>query len=83
MSTEANELPYEETEKYEALTAQAKEAFGMAVPYLEKILVQDPNNLSVLQIMREIYVRVGDMAKANELKAKIDELTGEGTGAAE
>lgn len=83
LSTEANELPYEETEKYEALTAQAKEAFGMAVPYLEKILVQDPNNLSVLQIMREIYVRVGDMAKANELKAKIDELTGEGTGAAE
>ena len=63
------------------MITQAKESFALAVPYLEKILTQDPNNLPVLQILREIYVRVGDMAKANELKAKIDELSG--TGAAE
>ena len=81
LSTEANELPLDEAEKYDAMMTQAKESFALAVPYLEKILTQDPNNLPVLQILREIYVRVGDMAKANELKAKIDELSG--TGAAE
>ena len=81
LSTEANELPLDEAEKYDAMMTQAKESFALAVPYLEKILTQDPNNLPVLQILREIYVRVGDMTKANELKAKIDELSG--TGAAE
>lgn len=83
LNTEANEVPYEETEKYEDLMAQAKEAYYQAVPYLEKILEVDPNNLSAMQPLRDIYVKVGDMAKAKELKAKIDELTGEGTGAAE
>ena len=76
LSTEANELPLEETEKYEELTAQAKEAFGLAIPYLEKIVAKDANNLSVLQILRELYIRVGDTAKAGEMKAKIDELSG-------
>lgn len=76
LNTEANELPFEETEKYEALMAQAKEAFSQAVPYLEKILEVDPNNLSAMQLLRELYVRVGDMEKANALKAKIDEVSG-------
>lgn len=83
LNTEANEVPYEETEKYEDLMAQAKEAYYQAVPYLEKILEVDPNNLSAMQPLRDIYAKVGDVAKAKELKAKIDELTGEGTGAAE
>ena len=76
MNTEANQLPLEAADEYEQLMAQAKEAFSLSIPYLEKIVEVQPDNINVWQILRELYVRVGDTAKAQEAKAKVDELSG-------
>lgn len=76
LNEEASNLPLEAQEEYDAMTKQANEAFALAMPLLEKILEQDPDNVSVMQILYDVYVRVRDMDKASALKAKMDELTG-------
>lgn len=76
LNTEANQLPLEAADEYEQLMAKAKEAFSLSIPYLEKIVEVQPDNINVWQILRELYVRVGDTAKAQEAKAKVDELSG-------
>lgn len=74
---EANALPLEENEKYEQMEAQAKEIFQQAIPYLTKVLESQPENLNVMMSLRDVYVHLGMMDKASELRQKIDELQAE------
>lgn len=74
---EADKLPFEETEKYDAMMAEAKVFFERALPYLEKLMVVQPDNLNVLYTLRDVYVQLGQMDKATEVRSKIETLENE------
>ncbi len=67
---EANNLPYEETEKYNKLKEEGDTQLKEALPYLEKSLELDPNDKIVIQALKEAYANL----KMND---KIKELMGE------
>ncbi len=67
---EANNLPYEETEKYNKLKEEGDAQLKEALPYLEKSLALDPNDQIVIQALKEAYANL----KMND---KIKELMGE------
>lgn len=73
---EANALPLEENEKYEQMDAQSKEVLRQALPYLQKVMAAQPQNLNVMMTLRDVYVQLGMMNEAGELRGKIEELQG-------
>lgn len=75
--TEADKLPLEETAKYDELTAKANSLFESSVPYLEKIIEAQPNNIDALQTLRSIYTQLKQNDKAKAIKDKIDSLSAE------
>lgn len=64
---EANDLPYEETEKYEKLKGQADENLHKALPYLEKSLELNPEDDIVLNALKEAYANLRMNDKLKEL----------------
>ncbi|MEG1762535.1 MAG: tetratricopeptide repeat protein [Bacteroidales bacterium] len=71
----AENLPLSESEKYESEMKRANEILQKAVPYLEKVIENQPNNVSAMTTLKDIYVHLRQMDKAQELNAKIDTLT--------
>ncbi len=69
--TEANNLPLNETDKYDKLKAQADEAFGKALPYLEKAHEVMPEDQNTMISLKEIYTRLKMMDKLKEINAKM------------
>ena len=67
--TEANNLPFEETEKYEKLKAQADADLHLALPYLEKSLELNPDDEVVLGALKEAYA---NLKMNDELKKLMD-----------
>lgn len=66
----AIELPFSEQEKYDALIAVANENLEMALPYVEKANSVDPDDISTLASLREIYTRLNmkdKLAEVNEI----------------
>jgi len=72
---EANALPLDKVEEYEALKAELTDYLKMAAPYLERAAVMEPNDIATLQTLRMIYSRTGQNAKLKEVNAKTDSLT--------
>ena len=60
--------------KYEQLQKQREELFLEAVPVLEKLTEIDPTNLEALTTMKNIFGTIGDVAKFNEMKEKLEAL---------
>lgn len=67
--TEANNLPFEETEKYEKLKGEADADLYLALPYLEKALELQPNDEIVLGALKEAYA---NLKMNDKLKALMD-----------
>ena len=59
-------------EKYQDL---AKEYQTKALPHLEKALSIKPNDLQVLQILKELYYKTGKYEESQQMGARIKELT--------
>jgi len=59
-------------EKYQEI---AKEYQTNALPYLEKALSIKPNDLQVLQILKELYYKTGKYEESQQMGARIKELT--------
>ena len=59
-------------EKYQDI---AKDFQGKALPYLEKALTIKPNDLQVLQILKELYYKAGKYEESQQMGARIKELT--------
>lgn len=59
-------------EKYQDI---AKDYQTKALPYLEKALTIKPNDLQVLQILKELYYKAGRYEESQQMGAKIKELT--------
>lgn len=69
----ANELPIDEQEKYEKLMAQANTYLETCLPYLEKAHELQPDDVSTMVSLKEIYTRLGMLEKMKEIDAKLEE----------
>lgn len=67
---EANDLPYEETKKYEELKGKADENLHQALPYLEKSLELNPDDSIVINALKEAYANLRMNDKLKELSDK-------------
>lgn len=72
--TEADELPLTETKKYDELTAISNATFQKAIPRLEKALEMKPNDVTVMTVLKDLYVHLKMMDKANAMNAEIEKL---------
>lgn len=63
---------FDEFEKYQNL---AKDYQLKAVPYLEKARVIKPNDLQILQILKEIYYKTGKFEESQAIGEEIKKLT--------
>ncbi|QCK15250.1 tetratricopeptide repeat protein [Mangrovivirga cuniculi] len=72
---EANKMDIKTYQKEGAkVEAQAKEEFKKAAPYFEKVIELDPEELTTLETLKTIYVRIGENEKAEKIQNKIDSL---------
>ena len=71
---EATALPLEAAAEYDRLMEQAKNEFNQALPYLQKIIEVQPENIKVLTTMRDVYMQLGKIAEANDIRSKIEAL---------
>ncbi len=70
----ATELPQDAIEEYNIEKAKADELFQKALPYLEKSDELNPDNLEILQTLKQIYTRLNDMDKLQEVNERIKSL---------
>ncbi len=63
----------EEQAKYESM---AKEKFGQALPYLERLTEIEPNDVFIWELIGKIYANLGNVEKAEAAFKKADELRG-------
>lgn len=68
--TEKNSLPFEEEDKYNALTKEINAIYAKTIPYLEKAYELNPDNEQAKENLLELYMRTKDMDKYNKLKAE-------------
>ena len=60
--------------RYEELRVKRQDLYKSAIPYLTKALEIDSKNLSAAKTLMNIYSIIGETAKHNELKTKVDAL---------
>ena len=65
---EANDLPIEEDAKYNELIQKAEEVFTEILPFVEQAHELAPSDPIVKQILKDIYVRLKMMDKAEGIK---------------
>lgn len=70
----ANELPTKEVEKFKIETAKGKEEFKRALPFLEKALEINPQSRNTVYSLKEIYYRLDEKVKYEEMKKKLESL---------
>lgn len=68
-------IPPTDFAAYDAVKAAADELFKKAIPYLEKSHALNPKDINVLNTLKTIYYRLGDIPKHDAIKAELDALT--------
>ena len=63
----ANDLPLEESKKYDALIKEANGYLEKAVPWLEKALKIKPDDTYTLHALKEAYTKLKQYDKAKAL----------------
>ncbi|HYQ58662.1 MAG TPA: tetratricopeptide repeat protein, partial [Draconibacterium sp.] len=63
----AGDIPPTENEKYQAALDSADEWFAKSLPYMEKCYEIDPSEPAVLESLKNLYYRLKDMDKYNEV----------------
>lgn len=71
---QANELDLSKQKEYDKLSNEAKGLFNKALPYFDKALAVEANDLNTLIALKEIHANLGDMKKSNEYKARYDAI---------
>ena len=59
---------------YEKLRKNATNTLNKALPYLETALEVKPENSSNIELLKQVYYKIGDYKKSEEMKVKIEEL---------
>ena len=67
---ESNKLPLNESKKFEALKAEAKNNFVAAVPYVEKAHELKPGDAGTGNMLIKLYTHTGEYEKSKAIKAK-------------
>ncbi|WP_027137431.1 tetratricopeptide repeat protein [Gaetbulibacter saemankumensis] len=62
--------------RYDELREERQEIYKQAVPYLEKALNVDTENINAAKTLMNIYSIIGETQKHKEIKAKVDALEG-------
>ena len=65
---EARDLPFEEQKKYDELIKKSEEVFMEVLPFVEQAHELDPSDTMVKQILKDIYVRLKMMDKAEKIQ---------------
>ncbi len=74
MVNKANKIPLDKQAEFNAAKKKYEEKFREAIPYLEQARTINPNDRSTVQSWKEIDTRIGDAAKAVEMKKLYDSL---------
>lgn len=64
---EANDVPPSQTSRYKALLDEAKSIFAIGLPYLEMAHQVNPEDVSTIRSLRDIYARLGNDEKTIEM----------------
>jgi tetratricopeptide (TPR) repeat protein len=72
MSNKANSIPASKVAEYDAAKKKFEAKFKEALPYLEKAYQLNPSDMSTKQSLRQLYTRLGDLVKANEMKKAME-----------
>lgn len=63
-----------DNKRYDELVEVRKTIYKEAIPYLEKAISYDANNVSAAKTLMNIYSVLGETEKQKEMKAKVDSL---------
>ena len=58
--------------KYAEAKKGCDKTFEQAIPFLEKAHALNPNDVATMQSLKQLYVRVGNTEKYNEMKGKLE-----------
>ena len=70
----ANNLPYDAVKENQTLMKEAESNLDLALPFLEKALTLNPNDLNTLIALKQIYIRKKQTDKAKSINDKINAL---------
>jgi tetratricopeptide (TPR) repeat protein len=65
-----------DNEKYNAAVEEAKEVFAKAIPYMEKALELNPEDVATMTSLKELYYRLQMTEKYDAITKKLDEIEG-------
>lgn len=68
-----NVLPLDQEAEYQKLQTERNNLYNSALPYFEKAHEVNPEDISTMQALKEIYVRTGRTEKADEMKKKLEQ----------
>jgi hypothetical protein len=74
VALKANALPLDAKDEYDRLTGEANKFYSLALPHLKIADELQPNDINVLNSLRQIYSSLGDTANLKLIQAKILEL---------
>ena len=74
IAIKANGLPLEQKDAYDKLINEVNKYYKLALPYLKKTDELQPNDLSTLNSLRQIYSSLGDNENLKVVQAKIRDL---------
>jgi tetratricopeptide (TPR) repeat protein len=63
-----------DAKKYDELAEQRKGLYRKALPYLEKVMEDNPENVEAIRTAMNIYYQLGEAEKAAAAQEKIDQL---------
>lgn len=72
LANKANSIPPNKQKEYDEAKKKADTKFKEAQPFLEKAYQLNATDLSTLQSLKQLYARIGDLKKAEEIKKQID-----------
>ncbi|MEP7171112.1 MAG: tetratricopeptide repeat protein, partial [Bacteroidota bacterium] len=73
LANKANNIAPGKQKEYDEAKAKAEAKFREAEPFLEKAYKLNPKDKSTLTSLKQIYVRIGKLAKAEEIKKALDD----------
>jgi tetratricopeptide (TPR) repeat protein len=77
LNNQMNKLDLNQQKQYDLLKAQRDQLFKQSMPYLERAYELDPKDADTLGALKELYARLGQMDKSNQMKKELEQLKGQ------
>lgn len=74
LANKANNIPVNKAAEYDAAKKKFEAKFKEAQPYLEKAYELNPKDEATISSLRQLYARIGDLKKSEEMKKALDAL---------